>query len=277
MINVLKLELKSCMKRKEIHFVLSFLILLSVAAFIAESIPFYESNMRFIRSAYETTILQGVYANPFRNTLLFIIPLVAATVFSDSFFIDYRMGVYKNILTRSDKKTYLIAKYIVTFIMTFMVFFIGLLINQLLCFITFPLNGFDNNSSLPPYDIGLQNFNNKALFDLLRLESPLFYNLTFIFIISLFAGLISLVTYSVYFLCLNKNRIIGIMSIFIIYIVINIGLPILGLNEFSLFNQLNPGHEGNFIQMIVWIVVLLFISFYILITKGIKSEWELED
>ncbi|MEB2493725.1 hypothetical protein [Peribacillus frigoritolerans] len=275
--NVFKYELYNCIRRKELHFVLIFMLLVSMLAFVIECIAFYGKDLSLIRSAAESSILQGTYASTVKSTLLLIIPLLCSLVYADSFYVDYKTGSYKNIITRTSTTKYVFVKAIVVFISTVTIFFITLTVNQLLCFITFPLVGFDNIYSLPTFDIGVQNYNELYLFDLLRIESPYMYNLTFIIIISIFSGLFSLLAYSVYFMFLSKIRIVGVMVIFVLYIVFNIVLSMLGFYNFSLFNQLSPNHIGSLLEISMWALFIFVISLYFLINKGLKKEWGIED
>lgn len=275
--NLLKLELKSCWKRAELHFIVNFMLIISIASFLIECIPFYGMNLSFVRSAAESTLIQGTYASMLRTTLLIILPLICSLIYADSFYIDYKTGVYKSIITRTDKRKYIMIKSIVVFISTFFVFFITLFVNLVLCLIVFPKYGFDNIYSLPPYDIGVQNYNSMYLFDFLRIQAPFFYNIVSVVIISMFAGLISVLTYSVYFMFLSKNRIVGTMVVFICYILSNIAFPVLGFPNLSLYEQIKPNHIGHFYQIVTWMIVLFILSICFIVSKGMKREWDFED
>ncbi|MDO6657184.1 hypothetical protein [Anaerobacillus sp. 1_MG-2023] len=274
--NTLKMEIINSLKRKELHFVFIFMLIVAVSAFLIECLAFYGSDIRFVRSAAESTLMQGVYASSVRSTLFFVLPIICSLVYSDSFYVDYNNGVYKNIISRVSKGKYIFTKSLVVFSSTFLVFFFTLFINELLCLITFPQTGLDNIASLPPYDIGIQNYNESYVFDKLRLESPFLFNTLSVFIISIFAGLLSLVTYSIYFMFLTKNKIVGIMVTFIFYILINIGLAMLDFAKLTMFNQLNPSHVGTIAQLVAWIIGLLIIAAYFIYKKGIKKEWVIE-
>ena len=271
--NIIKTEFLACFKRKEIHFVMLFLVALSLLSYSMECIAFYGSEMRFIRSSNESTILLGVYASSVMSTILMMLPLISSLIYSDSLYKDYHSGVIKVILTRVRKSDYILSKAVVVFVSSFMTFFIALFINLIIVKVTFPTVGFDNNYSLPPYDIGVQNFDGNFFLDLIRVQSPFVFNIMILFILSFFSGLLSLFTYGVYFLFLDRNRIFGLFFSFMCYIVSMIGLYMLGFWNFSLANQLQPVHEGTFQPLIIWGIILIAISIYLIVWKGIKNEF----
>jgi hypothetical protein len=264
-------EAKICLKRKEIHFVFLLLLLISITAFIMECLAFYGSNLKFVRSSAESSLVQGVYAGSARLTLIFILPLLSSLIYSDSFYTEYHNGVLKTILTKVDKSKYIFYKSIVTFFFSFFVFFITLFINLILCTVTFPQVGFDNIYSLPPYDIAIQNYDNTYFLDIIRIESPFLFNVISIILLSLFAGLFSLFTLGIYFLFLSKNRVFGLFFSFLCYIGANILLVTLGFNDLALTNQLKPIHSGTILQLIFWIIAIFVVSIYF-IKKGINKE-----
>lgn len=271
--NIIKAEFLACFKRKEIHFVMLFLVALSLLSYSMECIAFYGSEMRFIRSSNESTLLLGVYASSVMSMILLMLPLISSLIYSDSLYKDYHNGVTKVILTRVRKSDYILSKAVVVFVSSFVIFFIGLLINLIIVKVTFPTVGFDNIYSLPPYDIGIQNFDGNFFLDFIRVQSPFVFNIIILLILSFFSGLISLFTYGVYFLFLDRNRIFGLFFSFMCYIVSMIGLNMLGFWDLSLVNQLQPIHEGTFLPLIVWGVILAAISIYLIVWKGIKNEF----
>ena len=269
---IIKTELLSCFKRKEIHFVMLFLVILSLLAYSMECIAFYGSELRFIRSSNESTILSGVYSNSVRVMIMLMLPFISSLIYSDSFYRDYHNGVLKGILTRVRKSDYILSQAAVVFVSSFLTFFIAFFLNLVIVKVPFPAVGFDNNLGLPPFDIAIQNYNEKSFLDFIRIQSPFGYNLLNLFILSFFAGLLGLFTYGVYFLLLDKNRIYGMFFSFICYIASTIGFSVLGFWNFSLTEQLQPMHEGTALPLIIWGIILAAVSVYLIVWKGIKNE-----
>lgn len=272
---MLILEFKNCINRKEFKFIFSFLMFMAIGAFLFTASSFYGFQLSFVRSAYESSMIQGIYSQFILSAEIILLPLLASIIYSDSFYADSKSGVYKSILARTDKKTYLIAKAIVIFAVTFLVFLIPLLINQLLSFTAFPLVGFDNNYSLPSYDIGIQNYSGQGwLFEVLRLQSPFLFNVVGMLKISLFAALFALLTYSVYFVY-KKGKLAGIAGVFFLYIVLSIAFDFIGLRQYGIINYLYMPTQGTPAMMVFWILALLSASL-LMINRGLKNEIEIE-
>jgi hypothetical protein len=142
--------------------------------------------------------------------------------------------------------------------------------NLMIVKVTFPSVGFENNFGFPPYDIAVQNYDKS---DFVRVQNPFLYNVIALFILSVLAGLISIFTYAIYFLFLEKNRIYGLFVSFLCCTVADIALGMLGHWDLSLLNQLNPFHKGNGLPLIVWGMIFIVISIFLLIQKGIRNEF----
>ncbi|WML37966.1 hypothetical protein RCG19_11975 [Neobacillus sp. OS1-2] len=269
--NVLKAEIQSCLKRKDIHITFLLMLIISISAFVIECLSFYGLDLKFVRSSAESSLFQGVYAGSVKATLIFILPLLSSLIYSDSFYTDYHNGVLKTIITKVNKSKYITYKAITIFSLTFAVIFISLFINLILSAITFPSTGFDNVGALPAYDIGVQNYKNGYFLEILRLESPFLFNVISVFILSLFGGLFSILTLGIYFLCLSKNKIVGLFLSFLFYVCINLLLAFLGFDKLTLTYQLDTTHIGTISQLLLWIIFILAISIYLL-KKGIDQE-----
>ena len=274
MTRMLKLELINCLSRREFKFIFAILMSFSIGSFLIVCLKNYGQGASLIRSAYEMSIMQGTSTGVVLSIQNMLIPLFASIIYSDSYYSDHRSGVYKNILTRTDTKTYFWAKAIVIIVVTFTVFLIPLFLNQLLSLLAFPTQGFDNNFAFPPYDIGIQNYQSGFMFDLLRIQSPLLYNLLYMFLISLVASLFALFAYGAYFVS-NKGKFATIVGVFLIYIVTELAVSTLGF-RLSLNNLLQPGNRGSFGVLMLWIAVLFVLSIGMIAAKGFTHDVGIE-
>lgn len=273
------LELKNCLHRKEFKIIFLILMIISIGSFLFSCFykgggNQYGGSLLQVRSAFEMSMIQGPGVRIILSSIVLLIPLFSVIIFSDSYYSDCQSGVYKSILTRANQNVYVWAKSLVILTVTFLSFLIPFLINQLLCLIAFPIKGFDNNHALPPYDIGIQNFSSEWMFDLIRLQSPLLYNLIFMILISFTASLLALFAYSAYFL-VKKGRFAVISGIFLLYIISQLVVILVGSYKFALVNLLIPG-TGSFYVLLVWMSVL-FISSLIIITMKSKLDVGIED
>lgn len=273
--NLLKIEFKNCISRKEFKFIFLFLLFFSLLGFFISCNKFINSDLTYVRSAYELSFVQSIYSKSFLSLICMLLPVIACMIYSDTFLYDIKNGCYKNILIRAQKIQLIITKAIVVFTVTFGTFFITFSINQILSLIAFPVVGFDNNKGLPPYDIGVQNYTSGYLFDSLRISNPLLYNATFIFLISIFAACFALLGYALYFV-IKQGKIAVISTVLVIGIGIQLLLQALNLREYSYVYLLIPGSKGSVKAIFLWLVFLIIGSFLIILIKGSKIEPEIE-
>lgn len=273
--NIILLEIKNCMQRKEFKIVFMILFFLSIGSYVIDCYEFFGQELSYVRSAYESCIIQSVQSYFVLTTELLLLPLIATMVYSDSYYLDCKRGVYKSIITRIDKRRYIIAKAIAIFTTVFAVFFIPLAVNQFLCLIAFPTEGFDNNQSLPPYDIGFQNYHQENRFDFLRIQAPFLYNLLHMAIIGLFASLFALLAYALYFIY-KKSRLSVIGGIFITYLLQEVVLSFIGEDQNRIESLLAAGGTGSVAIMLLWIAALFISSVALIIHKGFKDEPEIQ-
>lgn len=272
-----RLELKNCLHRKEFKMIFLIMMLISMGSFLFSCFykwggNQYGGSLLQVRSAYEVSIIQGG-GGLIISTLCFLLPLFAVIIYSDTYYSDSQSGVYKSILTRTSPTVFLWAKSLVIAMVTFLTFFIPLLINQLLCLIAFPVNGFDNNQGLPPYDIGIQNYSVEWMFDLIRLQSPFLYNLIYITLISLTATFFALFAYAAYFV-IQKGKFAVISGVFLLYVISQIVVSTIS-HSLALVNLLIP-NPGSFYVLILWMALLFIPSMVIISIKSRHLETGIE-
>lgn len=272
---MLILEFKNCLNRKEFQWIFAIIMLVSIGGFLLACADYYGAGMMTVRSAYEMSLLQSTSTWTVFSTLLVLLPLLAVIIYSDSHYSDVQSGVYKSIITRVDHRIYVWAKAIVLFVVTFCTFFIPLLVNQALCLVTFPVQGWDNNYAFPPYDIGFQNFDPTGMFDLLRLQSPMLFNLLFMVLVSFIAAMFALLAYGVYFV-VNKGKFPVVAGLFLFYVASDLAVGFLGSYRLTLNNLLLPGNTGSFSNLLVWIVALLLPSLTLILRKTIGYKTDVE-
>jgi hypothetical protein len=268
--NVLITEFKKSMQ--SLNFKVAFTIIFAICMYQYIFIcQYYEGDgLGSIRSAYELSIMTGNRTGFLFGNIVSLMPLLACFIYADSYAHDRKSNVLTSIVTRVSKKTYVIAKGIAVFVTAFVVFFVPLFINQLLMMVTFPQKGIDNKYASPVFDIGYTNYHPDYLFDLIRVEHPFAYNLIYMFLISLFAGLIALIGLVISFK-FNRNRFIPIIIPFILYMFWTYFIEIVGLSEYSIRNHISPGPYAEGWQLII-LIIALYVPIVIAYRKYEKSD-----
>lgn len=256
MLKLLRLELKLCLDRMECQAIFVFLFLLSIGAFFIDCYRNYGEDITRIRSAFEMIMIQSTSTNLLWSMETMILPLLASIIYADSIYVDRKSGVYTSIVTRVRCRTYIWTKAMVIGLVTFFVVFLPLLLNQLLCLLTFPPFGYDNNFAFPPYDIGVQQYDPQAPFDLLRLQHPLLYNVMFMFLMGIMAAAFALLTYGLFLLFHNKSRFTLLIAVFLIITLLNIAIEYIGFFEWRYTHIFLATSRGSQATIWVWLFAL---------------------
>lgn len=265
------IELKNCLKRLEVKIVFSIVFIISISSYLANAYNYYGYNLSDLRSAHELSIIQSLDGKFLLQIIVISLPLLSCIIYSDTYYTDYKTRIYKTVLTRIKKQDYFISKAIVNFYVTFFVFFIPLLFNEILNIISFPIKGSFNNYGHPSYYI---EYLSSYLFEMQRIQSPFIYNLIYIIIISIFAAVFSLLGYSIQ-LYYKKNRFTVPILIFIFYIILDIfGNFINSFKAISILGFLQPGQQGQYWMIIIVQIILLLFSMLLIFNK-IKDEVDL--
>ncbi|SDI58154.1 hypothetical protein [Desulfosporosinus hippei] len=219
---LLKMELLNCINRKQFKIVFIGLFAINTYAFIYTCFIVKGMGLSGLRSGYEMSILLHPYSQAILMTIIFMLPMIANVIYSDSFITDIKSGTYIFITTRSSRTTYIISKGLAVIISTFVSFLIPLLFNIILSNITFPSINYETNG-LPPYVI---EYIPEELFNWLRIGNPFLFSMTSVTIIALFASMYALLGYSIS-LNLRKNSLIPIAIVMLAYLVIDIFVSLL--------------------------------------------------
>ncbi|MGL4874316.1 MAG: hypothetical protein ACRC30_06655 [Clostridium sp.] len=255
-ITVFKFEFKHCIKSKPFNSILIIFTLIAIGGFIYNAFFYHNYNITDLRSANEITILNGNKTTSIKMALLLILPLVSTLIYSSSFLVDYNSGMYKNILSRVTFKSYLLNKILVTTLLTFGTFFYLFLLNELLCIITFPLEGIANSFGSPSF---LKTTLPNAFLGLTRLSNPYVFDFIMIFIYSLIASMHALVALSIS-LIFKYKKVTFIITYFIVCQISDILFQSIGIYKYH-FNYIINSNTGSFTTLFFWIICAIFVSF----------------
>lgn len=273
--SMIKFELKNCLLRRETIYILAAMCLMNIIAYLITVYYYYGSPLSSIRSAFDLSIIKGHPSRFIYQTFIFLLPLLSALIYADSYFTDLKSGVYKQIITRTKLNNYIGAKILTVVIVTFFFTFIPLMINQLLCLISFPAIGFDNNFAYPAYDIGYQNYDSLYWLDLIRVQHPFLYNTLFMCTASIFAVLFALWTFAISML-FPKGRLVVISSVFFLQLFYSFMVEILNVRSLSFFNFVTPLSQTTTLHFISLVLVMLVISLGIIKVR-LNREMELQE
>ena len=253
-------ELKKGINRIEFRFIWIMFLVLCISAFFVNCLEFYGASFSFIRKASQMNIITSSYSTYFLSLVTVLLPLLSGFLYSDNLALEKNGGTLSLLLTRTSLKKIMLSK-----------IFAVLTIPFVISFFTFPNFGGDNVLNLPAYDIGIQQYSPLYAFDLLRLNSEWGYTYIYVFLISLFASVLSLFSFAVVNF-INKNCYLTIIGIFIVFVIIGMVLGLLGLGNLSWHVAFNSNALGSTLTPFIWLLGLSMIAIGLIIAYSKKME-----
>lgn len=258
-----KAQTELMLKRKSFIITLTGMILLSVAAFAANCLFFYGDYIINIRSAKYLTITSDLQLFSIIPTIFSLIfPLIPILPFADSYFEEREKMTVDFCLTRCSCKEYYFSKLAAVFISGAAVIGIPLIINYLLNFIAFPLDSVITSQgfAIPNCQIYFSEALDTIIFKDLFCKNMYIYNLIFILINSLFAGLSAVIIYQISFFY-TQSRTILTLIYFAAYHLGTLVLSSFSGDSVSIGNYILSSHflsnQTVFGLLIVLIILLL--------------------
>ena len=145
------IEIKHCIDRAEYKVVFIALMILNIASYILCVKNDIGKSYQFIRSANENFVLQGTEAAYIPYIMYLLLPVYATIIASLSLIREEKSNSSILLIQRIGKKKYLAGKLFGILIVTFLTITIPMLINLLLCHLTYPIHGYDSAWGEPDY------------------------------------------------------------------------------------------------------------------------------
>lgn len=259
---MIKIEIKRIFKSR------SFYVALLVGITIASLEAFSNNHIRlssqdfidFSNGVYNNLILYNV--GKYVRMLQMVFPLIVTIAFADAYLEDVKSGFIKNIITRYDKKKYLINRFLVNFVVSGLIISIPLIINYMLYASFIPSiepKVFFSSPVLEPRDF----------LPYIYFKFPLLHVFIRIFLLFIYAGTFSSIALasSIYF----RNKYVITIIPFIAYIAMDVIIPmVLNYRYSPMMFLFNPtGYNHMFIAIPL---ILIIACFSIFIIGGMKNE-----
>jgi hypothetical protein len=213
--SLLVLQAKHLVNRKEFKIAMTVMLLVVTVSFVECCLQFQGEDISAVPAAGYGWVgnADTMRIQSFRVFVFFLVFIVGASVFADNFYADVRDNIFVSVITRVSPFIYLLSSIIVVFLGAFFIILIPLLLSQLLAFIVFPADGtMFLGFNWPSYksSVGFDS----PIFPELFYNNPILQNVLFMLNISLWSGLLALLSYAVS-LFVRKSRliIIGIPTV----------------------------------------------------------------
>ena len=262
---MIKSEINRVFKNK------SFYAVLLVGITITTLEAFSNNNIRlstvdfidFPNGVYNNLILYNL--GEYMRMLQMVFPLIVTVAFADSYLEDVKSGFIKNIITRYDKKKYLITRFLVNFVVSGVVISIPLIVNYMLYAGSIP--------SIDPHIYFSQvNVDAYGFLPGLYYTYPFIHMCIRILLLFIYGGALSSIALATS-IFIKSKYIITIIP-FIVYIGIDVIIPMMlqsGYKYSPMIFLFNPtGYNFMFATIPIILITGCFSIFFI---GGMKNEF----
>ena len=264
-------QIKSQINQREYKICFSLLWFLSIGGFIVSCFSYYGRGYMQIRSAADEFLLVSTSSRAFTMVFTLIFPLIAATLCA-----GYRKKNEKNgdglfSLLRMSKKKYILGNATAVVMITGLSILLVLVVNQLLCIIAFPINGYDNRFAMPQYMMAA-GYDSTVLLDFWQIQNPYIYNLLYSVMISVLGGGMALLAYGICFVKkIEKMKSIQIsIIIFALFALMMVAGQLLDIPVLSYLSFVETEHYTNLLNYFIFIIVVYGAGIALSI-KGMKN------
>lgn len=271
----IKIEYERAIRSKTLWVALIIGLIISIAQFVVEVVPAAKDPLQFFKGTFQcyprsvfNYWLGGSFADAYGTTFLTILPVLATLAHAITYYMDIKSGYIKNIYTRTTKKNYLVAKYIVTFISGGIVVIIPWLVNLLLSACVLP--------SLVPVGNGMFAISGGRMLDKVYYTHPYMYIMIYILIYFLYAGVFSTVALAAVYVI--ENIFLLTLVPFIVYYGCSIISPYvkviswLGrINPITLLDMTQP-RGAQPMAIVLELLIVGVISGGIYFRNGVKKD-----
>lgn len=226
-----KIQLKVMLRRKEFIFALLAMTGYACTAFLYVLVKYWGMDVSIVKDANQSICYSQM--NGMWGIFSILYPFLVVLPFSTSYIDDYKNKLLAIYFSKSSRRVYYLSKILTAFIGTTLIIAIPCALNLILCNIFLPHN---YNTWLGEYQ--LENFYRAVMgtnhlyetaykgIPLLRLflRSPLLYNIVYLFIFSLFSGLLGAFALSLSFWLRKRKIILFLPLFFIIYVLDTINI-----------------------------------------------------
>jgi len=269
---LIRTEIRSLLKRTEFLVVMTISLVWMVVPFLMDCAKYYHTEITYIPPANELWV--GFDNHAGQAYYMFLLPLLPALAYADTHYLNLKTGMYKSIYTHCRKSNYILAKGIVILTSGFLIVFLPLFLNQLLCFLIAPFQSTRHNlGGWPAY---ASYPSDMMMFESLFLRKPYLYNLLYMVMASAMGSMAALLSYAISFLG-GQSRLIVIAVPMIIYVIWNFTTEFLLGVEYSLYAYLYGRGVGGLkpSYFFVCMVLCFLVCLAIVLVKGVFHKDEL--
>ncbi len=273
-------QLNLVFKKRSFLFAFSAALLFSVLSFVLACFNYYGHEINEIPSA-EKLFLWGSDSDAVFLMLYYIMPVLCVLPFADSFITENERNMLPVFLPRVGVKKYLSGKLLAVAVSAFLVVCVPLLLNLVLCMITFPveINNFSQISADQAWYFSPFRME-KLLFPAATISHPYLLCLISVILTGIFCALMAVLSCEFsFFFC--RSRVLILALFFIVNTLLTILSSVAGSEKIScfapfyyltLFNS-EDGKALWFLPLLFFVPLVLIAVLCLPCAKRIKKCW----
>lgn len=258
MFRLIKNDLQISFSSKRYQYIVLSLYTFFILAFIRYSLGNINNSSLEIMPTYSMGMVLSITRNNIKSVyiiLIFLLPLISSLFYSDAINNEKSRGIYNYYVTRCTIKKYFFSKIITTFTLNTLTIFFSVASIELLIWLSIPNIGCQYVNTTPIYQYITQK-PHIFFYDLYNFN-PYLYDLFIVLILSIYSGVIGVISMSIslLFTKLRSNYlyIVTFLSFYMIEIIVPFKYSI------NSYLQTYPHGGKNFITALLGVVFITFI------------------
>ena len=261
-----KAQMKLMFKSNQFLFALTAMIAFVTLGFILNCISYFGSDIVAVPMANLLTVFNKSSLDMSFSIFSLAFPLFTALGFSDSFFTERKSHITDICLLRKNADSYYFSKLSAVFVSGLLIMLIPLLINFIMCIITFPVFSTSVGSNASALELSV--YRHEAylvMFRSLFINYPYLRSLLSLALVSLTGGLVATITYQFSFFY-SRSRIILLISFFAVYNFLGLILENFGYGKYSLNNNIFFGNGRSYASESTLAALMLIMVLTVIVT-----------
>lgn len=261
-----KAQMRLMIKSNQFLFALTAMIAFVTLGFILNCISYFGSDIVAVPMANLLTVFNKSSLDMSFSIFSLAFPLFTALGFSDSFFTERKSHITDICLLRKNADSYYFSKLSAVFVSGLLIMLIPLLINFIMCIITFPVFSTSVGSNASALELSV--YRHEAylvMFRSLFINYPYLRSLLSLALVSLTGGLVATITYQFSFFY-SRSRIILLISFFAVYNFLGLILENFGYGKYSLNNNIFFGNGRSYASESTLTALMLIMILTVIVT-----------
>ena len=273
MINVIRMQIYVIFKRKSTIFMYFFMYVLMLLNFTCNAFQYYGYDLYHMYSPLKMVFLGDF--SPLGFYFMQYYPFLVIIPAAFTYFNDKSSNELIFIETRADKKSYYWGNIFATFITTFFIFTVPLLIEVILNCVAFPIEAVGDLTNMGMFEEVYQNVISRYLFSALWISNPYLYTVAMIVLFGSVSGILACFAAAISMLDCFKYKILIFIPVYVVLYAISAFQMMFQLKyttNYFFYLRMFGCQEYNEFSYIFCVLAIVFCTIVLVYIKTRKDE-----